>query len=75
MRIAINAPNLIPELSQLLLVFWIKGEFRLWIDDNPRIESSTTEHHGRIDVGISVENTLYATMSASRQKALYELTT
>ena len=59
MKTATNVPNLIPEFSKFLLVLWIKSELGLWIDDDPRIESSTAEHHCRLDVGISVKNTLW----------------
>lgn len=54
----VNAPNLIPEFGQLLLVFWIKSEFWLRVNDDPGIESSTTEHHCRFDVGVSIKDAL-----------------
>jgi len=55
-KAVINAPDLIPEFGQLLLIFWIKNEFRLWINDDPRIESSTAEHHSRFNMGIPVKD-------------------
>jgi len=58
-KIGINTPDLIPKFGQLPLIFWIKSEFRLWINNDPRIESSTAEHHSRLDVGIPVENALW----------------
>jgi hypothetical protein len=75
METMVNAPNLIPEFGQLLLVFWIKSEFRLGVDNDPRVESSTAEHHCRFDVGIPVKDTLWTTMLASKQKPRRDLTT
>jgi len=59
MATMVNSPNLIPEFGQLLLVFWIKSEFRLGVDDDPWIESSIAEDHCRSDVGIPVEDALW----------------
>jgi len=59
MATMVNSPNLIPEFCQLSLIFWIKSEFRFGVDDDPWIESSTAEHHGRFDVGIPVKDTLW----------------
>jgi len=58
MEPAISVPDLVPEFCQLLLVFWIENEFRFELNDHSRIESSTTEHHCRLDMGVPVENTL-----------------
>ena len=45
MRIVTNAPNKIPEFCQLLLILRVESEFRLRINDDPRLGSSTAEHH------------------------------
>ena len=58
-----NSPNLIPEFGELFLVFWIKSEFRLGVDDDPWIESSMAEHHCQFDVGISVKDALWIRVS------------
>jgi len=63
MATIVNSPNLIPEFGELLLVFWVKSEFRLGVDDDPWIESSMAEHHCRFDVGIPVEDALWIRVS------------
>lgn len=54
-----NVPYLVSEFSQLPWIIPVELEFRLWIDQDTRIELATTEHDRGMNMRVLIQYSLY----------------